>query len=130
MPTLKQIKNESDVKLTNFWKVLQLRQKAFFAKHGKYFQLLVSPTTEVVNGRESKFSVRKPIDEKFAADVSMPWTVKVPFQVEVYEWTKGSKAGYSMNVTIKTRNGEVYRKIKENTGQTTDWFKVIDHVRR
>lgn len=42
MATLQQIRDKADVVLANFWQALTIKQDAYFAKHGKYFQLLVT----------------------------------------------------------------------------------------
>ena len=123
--TLLELKQKADPILLNFWTTLKARQEAYFAKHGKYFQLLVSPTTEVIDGADSTFTVRKPTDEKFLVDVDFAWATKIPFQIEVHEWVgvkddKGYTAIVSVNVGTDT-----YRRERNSKNIDSGWYKVI-----
>ena len=106
--TLQELRDKADAKLVQFWQLLTQKQDAYFAKHGKYFQLLVSPETAVVDGADSTFTVRKPGDEKFAVDVNFPWTDKVPFTIKVDEWVKVDRAGYKATVVVELPSGDKY----------------------
>ena len=134
--TLTELRDKANAKLTVFWTVLVAKQDAYFAKYGKYFQLLVSPETPVVDGVDSDFILRHPSDEKYLVDVVFPWSDKIPFQIEVTEWT-GSSKGFEAKVTVELPNGDVYKRERKRTRVTsedrenlvsytiddTDWFK-------
>jgi hypothetical protein len=126
--TLLELKAKADPILVNFWTALKKKQDAYFAKHGKYFQLLVSPTTEVIDGADSTFTVRKPTDEKYVVDVDFAWATKIPFQIEVHEWV-GVKddIGYVAIVTVEV-NGEKYRRTRNSRNEDSGWFKYIEPV--
>lgn len=125
MATLKQVRDKADAKLVQFWQLLQQKQAAYFAKHGKYFQLLVSPSETPIEGADSDFIVRKPSDEKFVADVDFPWTDKVPFQIEVHEWV-GKDKGYEAVVTVEYK-GTKYRRSRDSNQVDSGWYKVTEN---
>jgi hypothetical protein len=118
MPTLNQVRTKANNKLTTFWQALQTRQDAYFAKHGKYFQLLVGSEL-TLDGADTTFSVVSPSDEAHTIDIDYAWSDTVPFQIEVHEWT-GSQPGYRGIVTIN-HEGTLYRRERTNTGEDTGW---------
>lgn len=125
MATLLEIRQKADPILTNFWVALKAKQDAYFAKHGKYFQLLVSPTTEVKDGVDSTFAVRKPTDEKFLVDVDFAWATKIPFQIEVHEWV-GVKDNKGYTALVKVKVGEeIYCRRRNSKGEDTGWYKEV-----
>ena len=119
--TLNELRQKADPILADFWQTLQTRQASYFAKHSKYFQLLVSPTDKVSEGVDSDFSVRKPSDEVHTVDVDVPWSTKVPFQIEVHEWV-GSDKGYIAVVTAEV-NGNIYKRSRNSKGEDSGWYK-------
>lgn len=123
--TLKQLQQKANAKLTQFWQVLSSRQDAYFAKHGKYFQLLISPTSRVVDGVDSDFTVRKPSDEKHGVDVDFAWSEKIPFQIRVDEWVRHDEAGYSATATIELPDGRQFKRTHHNNGDDTGWVEVL-----
>jgi hypothetical protein len=122
--TLLELKQKADPILVDFWVALKAKQDAYFTKHGKYFQLLVSPTTEVIDGADSTFTIRKPTDEKYEVDVSFSWASKIPFQIEVHEWV-GEKddKGYMVIVNVSVGK-DIYRRIRNSKNEDTNWFKL------
>jgi hypothetical protein len=125
--TLAELRTKADPILVDFWTALNTRQDAYFAKHGKYFQLLVSPTTSVVDGVDSDFSVRRPSDEAHVIDVDVPWATKVPFQIEVHEWVGGgTDKGYVAIVTAEV-NGDVYKRSRDSNNVDSGWYKVVQN---
>jgi len=123
MVTLLEIRDKADAILTQFWVALKVKQDAYFAKHGKYFQLLISPTTEVIDGVDSAFTVRNPTDEKFFVDVDFVWATKIPFQIEVHEWV-GQDKGYTANVKVKIGE-DTYCRSRNSRNEDTGWYKQV-----
>jgi hypothetical protein len=121
MPTLEEVRNKANTKLADFWTKLQARQDAFYAKHGRYFQLLAgSELTE--SGADTTFTVRLPSDETKVVDIDTSWSETVPFQIEVHVWD-GATPGYKAYVYI-LYNGERYGRDRDNLGTDTGWYKV------
>jgi hypothetical protein len=122
--TLLELKQKADPILADFWVALKAKQEAYFVKHGKYFQLLVSPTTEVIDGIDSAFIVRKPSDEKFLVDVDFAWATKIPFQIEVHEWVgAGDDKGYMAIVTVKVGE-DIYQRTRNSNAVDSGWYKL------
>lgn len=119
--TLAELKTKADPVLVSFWTTLKTKQDAYFAKHGKYFQLLVSPTNTVSDGVDSVFTVRKVSDDSFAADVDVPFLSTIPFQIEVHEWV-GEKTdkGYTATVTAVV-GGVTYKRARNSNNVDTGW---------
>jgi len=125
--TLKQLKAKADIVLAAFWNVLKTKQEAYFAKHGKYFQLLVSPTNDVVDGVDSTFTVRHPSDDLYQMDVDFPWTEKIPFNIEVHEWG-GNNRGYMAIVTVALTTGKKYQRTRTSDNVDSGWYELITNV--
>lgn len=126
--TLIELKNKADPILANFWAALKTRQDNYFAKHSKYFQLLISPTTTVVDGADSDFTIRKPSDEKYTVDVDVPWSTKIPFQIEVHEWVgAGNNKGY-VAIATAVVNGSTYKRSRDSNNIDSEWYKHVDQA--
>lgn len=121
---LKQLRDKANTKLTEFWRLLEAKQDRYFAKHGKYFQLLV--TSPVVDGADTTFELRKPNDEKHFVDVDFEFNSPVPFQISVDEWVNKGGAGYSATATVELPDGRKFTRTHSNDGADTDWNEVID----
>ena len=126
MATLKQVRNKADAKLVQFWQTLANKQSAYFAKHGKYFQLLVTGGKGVESGEEHDFIKRVPDDEPHAVDVDFPWTDNLPFQIQVDEWV-GEDKGYSATVTVEW-NGRTFTRTRNNKQEDTGWVEVTEEL--
>lgn len=124
--TLAELKTKANTKLTEFWQLLSTKQDAYFAKHGKYFQLLV--TSPVVDGVDTTFEVIKPNDEKHAVDVDFTFNSPVPFQISVDEWVGRDAQGYSATATVELPDGRKFRRTHHNDGADTDWYELIEDV--
>lgn len=122
--TLNELRQKADPILADFWLALKPRQDAYFAKHGKYFQLLVSPTTEVKDGVDSGFAVRKPSDEVHTIDVTVPWATKIPFQIQVHEWVGPQGNGYQAIVSVKVGE-DIYMRSRTSTNVDSGWYKYV-----
>lgn len=120
MATLLQVRDKANAKLATFWSALQVRQDAYFAKHGKYFQLLAGSNL-TLDGADTPFSVVSPPDEKYVVDIDTSWSDVVPFKIEIREWYGGKQgAGYKGIVTINYQ-GTLYRRTRTSTGEDTGW---------
>jgi len=123
MATLAQIRTKADAKLAEFWPILQAKQDAYFAKHGKYFQLLVSPTVTVVDGVDTDFGVRHPTDEPHQIDFG--FASQVPFQIEVHEWVNGGDRGYKAIVTVELLDGRIFTRNRDSNQVDSGWSEII-----
>lgn len=122
--TLPELTVKSDIVFDNFWTDLQTAQEDYFALHGKYFQMLVSPTISVVDGHESDFTKRNPPHEPHTGDTNFSFTSKLPFNVEVHEWVGPLGNGYKVMSTFSLADNVSYRRIKDSEGGDTGWFLV------
>lgn len=118
MPTLNQVRNKANAKLTTFWQALQTRQDAYFAKHGKYFQLLAGSNL-TLDGEDTPFAVVSPEGEQHPQDIDYAWSDTVPFKIEVHEWV-GSDRGYLGIVTIN-HEGTLYRRTRDSNNVDSGW---------
>jgi hypothetical protein len=109
--TLATLKTKANAKLTEFWDLLLPKQEAYFLKHGKFFQLLV--TDPVVDGVDTTFVVRKPNDEKHAVDIGFEFNSPIPFQISVDEWGLHNRRGFSVTCTVELPTGEKYIRRRE-----------------
>lgn len=123
MATLVQIRDKANAKLLTFWSALQTRQDAYFAKHGKYFQLLAGSNL-TLDGEDTQFSVVSPSDEKHTIDIDYAWSDTVPFQIEVHEWVGTNGNGYKAIVTVN-HEGTLYRRERDSDNNDTNWYQYI-----
>jgi hypothetical protein len=122
MATLQEVRDKANAKLATFWGALQTREDAYFAKHGKYFQLLVGSTL-TQDGADTTFSVVSPSDEAHLVDIDTSWSDTVPFQIEVHEWGGGyAGTGYKAIATIK-HNDTLYRRERDSNQVDTNWYE-------
>lgn len=126
MATLAQIrtKAKAEAKLADFWALLQQKQNAYYAKNGKYFQLLVTPSNTVIDGVESDFSNQAPSDEKFVIDREFSFEEKIPFQIEVHEWTGKDGSGYKAFVYVQLLDGRIFSRNRDSNQIDSGWFEV------
>jgi len=122
--TLNQLKTKANTKLGEFWTSLVIKQDAYFAKHGKYFQLLV--TSPVVDGADTTWEIRKPNDEKHAIDVDFTFNSPIPFSISVDEWVRLGEAGYSATATVELPDGRRFTRTRHSDNTDTNWYEVID----
>jgi hypothetical protein len=124
--TLTQLRNKANAVLTDFWLLLKQKQEAYHAKHGKYFQLLI--TDRVVDGVDTVFEVRKPNDELHAVDVDFEFNSPVPFSISVDEWVGQAGVGYSATATVELPDGRKFTRTRHSDNTDTDWYEVIEQV--
>lgn len=120
MATLLQVRDKANAKLALFWTALQTRQDAYFAKHGKYFQLLAGSDL-TLDGLNTPFVVRSPSDEKFVLSIDTAWSDTVPFKIVVDEWVGvGTDTGYRATVTINYQ-GTLYQRTRDSKNVDSGW---------
>lgn len=107
--TLTQLKTKANQKLQEFWDALILRQEAYFLKHNKFFQLLI--TDPVVDGVDTTWELRTPSDEKHALDVNFSFNSPVPFSISVDEFV-GDTVGFSATAIVELPNGDRYTRTR------------------
>ena len=122
--TLLELQQKANPVLANIWSVIQTRQASYFANHGKYFQLLVTPDTEVVGGADSPFTIRHPSDAQFIVDIDVPWASTIPFQISVDTTDGPDGHGYSATVTAKV-GVKIYQRTRDHTNADTGWSEII-----
>lgn len=120
--TLAQLKTKANAKLVTFWGALQTRQDAYFAKNGKYFQLLAGSDL-TLDGADTTFSVVSPSDEVHTIDIDTAWSDTVPFQIEIHEWV-GETLGYKGIVTVNYQ-GTLYRRERDSQNIDSGWYQFI-----
>jgi len=130
--TLTELRDKADAKLATFWSALVTKQNAYHAKHGKFFQLLVSPENAVVDGADSDFTTRNPSDERFAVDVDFAWTEKIPFNITVDEWVGNGIVGFKATVVVELPNGDRYTRSRTYEPQPdvleTETYTIPEHT--
>lgn len=124
--TLQELQTKANAKLATFWSLLQTKQDAYFAKHGKYFQLIVSPTNAVIDGLDSDFVATSPSDEVHQIDVDFAFAEKIPFQIRVDEWVGPSGKGYKATVLVKIPDGRIFSRNRDSDNNDSGWFEVIE----
>jgi hypothetical protein len=123
MATLIQVRDKANAKLATFWSGLQTRQDAYFAKHGKYFQLLAGSDL-TLDGADTAFNVVSPSDETHVVDIDTAWTDTVPFRIEIHDWVGPNGKGYKGIVTINFE-GTLYRRERDSDNNDTNWYEVV-----
>jgi hypothetical protein len=103
--TLTQLKNKANIKLSEFWDALIIKQEAYFLKHNKFFQLLI--TDPVIDGVDTTWVLEHPYDEPHAIDVDFEFNSPVPFQISIDEWV-GNDKGFTATAVIELPNGNRY----------------------
>jgi len=123
--TLQELQTKADATLAEFWQLLSTKQDAYFAKHGKYFQLLV--TDPVVDGVDTTWELRTPSDEKHAIDVDFNFNSPVPFQISVDEWA-GETVGYSATATVELPDGRKFKRSRNSEQVDSGWYQFEELI--
>lgn len=119
--TPQELQTKANNVLTQFWALLQTKQDAYFAKTGKYFQLLV--TDSVVDGEDTTWELRTPSDERFPTDVDFTFNSPVPFSISVDEWI-GDMAGYSAAAIVELPDGRRFSRSLDSEQNDTNWIEI------
>ncbi len=125
--TLAKLRDKADTKLAQLWAVLVTKEEAYYAKHGKYFQLLVTPETSVVDGVDSDFTARHPSDEPHQVDVYFAWATKIPFNIQVHEWV-GEDKGFTAIAQVELPNGRKFQRSRNSKNEDSGWNEVIEPI--
>ena len=127
MATLNQIRNKVDTFLADLWvNTLVPKEEAYFAKHGHYAQVIISPETKVSDDGTGVFVKRPPSDEQFAADFSFEIASPIPAQLEIHTHDRGSQHGFTAHVWVEVL-GKAYHRSKNYKFGSVDvpWHEVI-----
>jgi hypothetical protein len=139
MPTLVQVRNAVDVRLTTLWtNTIVPRQNAFFAARGKYWQGIL--TTDLLalpdnpnSGSGTVLEVapattRHPTDQAETwADAAIVLGATIPMALEIHTYDGPLGKGYVGIVWAKWAN-TVYRRAQNNgpeTWRTEAWQPVV-----
>ncbi len=123
--TLSDFKQVAVPTFDSFWETLVAKEKDYFTKHGKYFQLIISPSSKVSNGVATPFEVNFNLEEKFSTDIDFSFTSKIPFQIEVWENFGGDQPVGFMAVATAEVDGVTYTRRKHSSdGKDEDWTPI------
>lgn len=122
MATLTQLKNKANATLADFWTLLVQKENAFYSKHNRYFQLLI--TDEVIDGVDTTFIIKKPDYEPHQADIDFEFNSPIPFQIQVDEW-QGGEVGFTATATVVTDTGRIFRRQRTSQNIDSDWFELV-----
>lgn len=106
--TLAELRDKADAKLATFWTLLVSKQNAYYANHGKFFQLLVTPSNTVIDGVDTDFTDNAPSDEPHVIDRDFAFAEKIPFNIRVDEWVAQDRQGFRATVVVELLSGERY----------------------
>lgn len=123
--TLAQLRDKANARLATFWTALVAKEEAYFAKHGKYFQLLVTPETNVVDGVDSDFTARNPSDEVHVIDVDFAWATKIPFNIRVDEWVGPNGKGFKATAQVELPGGRKFQRSRDSDNVDSGWTEII-----
>lgn len=127
MATLVQIRNKVDTFLADLWvNTILPKEEVYFAKHGRYAQILVSPVTRVADDATAVFTKRPPSDESFAADFEFTLAAPIPAQIEIHAHVGPLGAGFVAHVYVEVL-GKLYHRAKAHGQHGSDvaWHEVV-----
>lgn len=121
--TLAQLRDKANAKLADMWPVIQAKEDAYFANHGRYFGLNWSPALEVVDGVDTTLTLDHPTVEHVAADVTFSETV--PYQIQIFRMSQYDNEYYHVYVRVKLPNGDVWQRDRKQDNTDSGWYQVI-----
>lgn len=127
MATLLEIRTKVDIFLATLWTTTIVpKEEAYFALHGRYAQILVSPVVRVADDATASFTKRPPSDENFATDFDFTIATPIPAQIEIHTHDKGNEHGFTAHVWVEVL-GKVYHRARNYQFGTPDvaWHEVI-----
>jgi hypothetical protein len=126
--TLQEIKTKVDNFLADLWvnKIVP-KQEAYFAKHGRYAQVLTSPEIMPADDTEGTYVKRPPSDEQNPADFEFEIATPIPAQLEIHTHDKGNQHGFTAHVWVEVQ-GKIYHRAKNYQfgGEDVAWHEVIN----
>lgn len=128
MATLGEIRTKVDNVLADLWvnKIVP-KEEAFFALHGRYAQVLISPTTIPEDDATGEFTYRPPSDEGWAPDFTFSIATPVPAAFEIH--THGGPGGHGFTAHVYvTVLGKTYHRAKAYGvgGEDVAWHEVTE----
>jgi hypothetical protein len=127
MATLAQIRTKVDSFLADLWaNTIVPKEEAYFALHGHYAQVLVSPVVRVSDDGTGIFTKRPPSDEHFASDFDLTIATPIPAQIEIHTHDGVEQHGFTAHVYVEVL-GKLYHRSKNYQFGDTDvaWHEVI-----
>ena len=127
MATLNQIRTKVDTFLADLWvSTIVPKEEEYFAKHGRYAQILISPTSVVQDNSTGIFIKRPPSDEQFVADFTLEIASPIPAQIEIHTHDEGTKHGFTAHVWVVVL-GKKYHRAKNYKFGANDiaWHEII-----
>lgn len=127
MATLQEVRTTVDSFLADLWvKKIVPKEEEYFAKHGRYAQVLLSPNTPVKDGGVGTFSLRAPYYEKNIADFHFSIETPVPMEIEIHQHQRRGEFGFTAYAFVEFK-GKRYRRSKNYKFGTVDipWQEVI-----
>lgn len=128
--TLAEIRTKVDNWLADKWvNVIVPKEEAYFAKHGRYFGMNWSPSTEVVDGVDTPFVFNQP-SRFFVAEDALFSVPDIPFQIQIICHDGPTGKGFTGKARVKLLNGDVYMRWQGygEYGETRSWFKYEEPV--
>lgn len=127
MATLAQIRTKVDNFLTDLWvnKIIP-KEEAYFALHGRYAQVLISPENVLADDVEGAFIKRLPSDEQFPADFEFTIATPIPASIEIHTHDRGDEHGFTAHVWIQVL-GKTYHRSKNFSFGSQDqaWHEFL-----
>lgn len=123
--TLAELRTKANAKLADMWPVIQAKEDAYFATHGRYFGMKWSPSLEVVDGVDTDLTLEHPTTEHIAQDVTFPAT-QVPYQIQIFRMSQYDNEYYHAFVRIKLPNGDVWYRDRKQDNTDSGWYQVIE----
>lgn len=122
--TLAELKTKANAKLADIWTVIQAKEDAYFAKHGKYFGIRWSPVAEVVDGVGTDPVINRPSRGHVAEDVDFPAT-QVPFKIQIFRISQEDNETYQAFVRVQLPNGDKWERNRYQDNTDSGWYQVI-----
>ncbi len=119
----------SDAMLNGLWNSIQARENAYFNKHGRYFQGLLTPRT-VRNTDGAPDLTRRPTDQAESwADAGFVLPASVPASIEIHVYDGPLGKGYTAILHYKV-GGKEFTKARsmgpESARRTHGWKEVVE----
>lgn len=128
MATLAQIRTKVDNWLTARWPTLVNLQETYFTNHGRYFQGLITHTTEPADDIDSPPNrlLVKPTDqiEHWGDFTTLPATMPAALVIDVYNGPHGS--GWQATVFVRVLDNVYMRtqQVGAETWRNSTWRQV------
>lgn len=130
--TLQELKTKADIKLSHLWKIITSKQELYFAKNGRYWQGILTPSNIPIDGIDSDLDLtKKPSHQNEDwSFLELPINLKIPFQIRVdtYKCPNGSH-GFQVTVFVSVE-GAIYSRSKgigeEAINRDYNWTEIIN----